>query len=273
MSLRAHTAAGITGLVRDGDPSRTMVLLHGIGGRAETFAGLMQVYPAGARLLAWNAPGYAGSAHLSTSWPVAADYAASLAKWLDATPSSERVDVVGHSLGCLMAAAFTRNAPERVRRLVLMAPAQGYRTAVGGDMPANVTARIDDLRRLGAQAFAEKRAAGLLAAAGTRPDVLATVRDAMAALDVEGYAQAVRMLASGDLPADLAAIRNPILVMNGTADTITPASAAKALVEDLARDASREPPRLELVEDAGHAVSIEQPRRVAALLSTFLEAP
>ena len=115
--------------------------------------------------------------------------------------------------------------------------------------------------------------AGLLAAPGTRPDVLATVRDAMAALDVEGYAQAVRMLASGDLPADLAAIRNPILVINGTADTITPASAAETLVADLARDASREPPRLELVEDAGHAVSIEQPRRVAALISTFLEAP
>jgi pimeloyl-ACP methyl ester carboxylesterase len=52
----------------------------------------------------------------------AAELAAWLARWLRAL-DLESVDLVGHSLGGLVAAELAASQPERVRRLVLVAPA------------------------------------------------------------------------------------------------------------------------------------------------------
>ena len=50
-----------------------LVLLHGIGSHAESFAGLVPLLPADWRVIAWNAPGYGGSEPFAEEWPVAAD--------------------------------------------------------------------------------------------------------------------------------------------------------------------------------------------------------
>jgi pyruvate dehydrogenase E2 component (dihydrolipoamide acetyltransferase) len=52
----------------------------------------------------------------------AAELAAWLGRWLQAA-ALERVDLVGHPLGGLVAAELAAFEPERIRRLVLVAPA------------------------------------------------------------------------------------------------------------------------------------------------------
>jgi [acyl-carrier-protein] S-malonyltransferase len=49
-------------------------------------------------VLAWNAPGYGASSHLTADTPVAADYGARVWAWLDALGVVE-VTLAGHSLG------------------------------------------------------------------------------------------------------------------------------------------------------------------------------
>ena len=108
--------------------SITHVLLHGIGsGSASWVQQLDVVADASAlRVLAWDAPGYAGSSALSPAEPTATDYAQQLWAWLDVLGCHTPIVLVGHSLGALMAASAAALQPARIARLVLLSPARGY---------------------------------------------------------------------------------------------------------------------------------------------------
>ena len=165
--------------------------------------------------------------------PHPSDYADALTQVLDALELG-RVILVGHSLGSLFAGSFAATRPSRVAALALLSPALGYRVAAGAALPPNVQSRIDDIERLGPEAFAASRAAKLVYSPETKPEVLARVRSAMAALNKTGYAQAVRALGHGDLLADAARITAPTSVAIGAEDAVTPPAGARALHAALA---------------------------------------
>lgn len=99
-----------------------VVLLHGIGSGAASWVRQLDALGATRRALAWDAPGYGVSSRVAADSPVASDYAASLAAWLDAL-RIERCVLVGHSLGAIVAGAFARQAGERLSGLLLISPA------------------------------------------------------------------------------------------------------------------------------------------------------
>ena len=255
-------AAGCTGLRRDGTGGASpLVLLHGIGSNARSWERLLGLLDPGATAIAWDAPGYGGSEALAPAAPTPADYADALERLLD-TLGLDRVRLVGHSLGCLFAARFAATRADRVARLALLSPALGYGVAPGAALPPAVQARIDELERLGPEAFAATRAARLVYRPEERPEVLAAVRGAMGAVRPEGYAQAVRALGAGDLLADAARIAVPTAVAVGREDVVTPPANAHRLHAALAR-----PETLLEVPEAGHALPQERPEAVAALLT------
>jgi len=266
MQLRDNTTGKIAYRERPG-PGPVVVCLHGIGSDATSFDALAAHLPDGWRVIAWNAPGYGLSAPMDIDWPVASDYAAALAGFLD-TLDLGRVTVIGHSLGTLMGAAFAVACPERVERLALLACAQGYGIAPGAAMPEKVQARIDDLERLGAPAFAAARAARLVHAPEAHPALVAQVEAAMARVRLPGYAQAVRMLAAGDLAADAARLACPTAVLVGAEDVVTPPAQSRAVhaaLPAIARGHLHELPGL------GHALHQQGPEAVAACLAAFME--
>jgi pimeloyl-ACP methyl ester carboxylesterase len=259
-------AAGIGFLRRAGQANgATVMLLHGIGSNAASFEPLIAALPASCDVIAWNAPGYAGSKPVSAKQPSPADYADVLDTLVRAHDLPPLV-LVGHSLGCLFAARYAASRPERVRALALLSPALGYRVAPGTALPAGVQARIDDLVTLGPAEFAAKRAARLVHAPERKPQVLAAVRSAIAAVDTAGYAQAVHALGAGDLLADAARIEAPVTVAVGAEDVVTPPDNARTL-----RNALRHPAGFHEIPDAGHALPQENPAAVAALLVELLE--
>jgi len=260
------SAAGIAYLRRSGRGAATpLVLLHGIGSNAQSYAPLLAALPPAIDAIAWNAPGYADSALLAEKSPTPAHYADALARLLDAL-SLKRIVLAGHSLGCLFAASFAARHPDRVAAVALLSPALGYKVAPGAALPDTVQARIDEIIALGPQAFAEKRAARLVHEPERKPQVLADVRAAMAAVDPDGYVQAVRALGAGDLVADCARIAAPVLVAVGANDVITPAANARS-----AHAALRNAAGFHEIADAGHALPQEQPAVVANLLSHLVE--
>ena len=261
-------------LVRPGRAERTIMLLHGIGSRAGSFMDVMLAWPQGPRLVAWDAPGYGHSKVLADEWPQAADYAARLAAVCEAL-DVRRVDVIGHSLGCLVAGAFGHRYQNKAGRMVFLSPALGYRV-VPGALPAALQARITELEMLGGAAFAKLRAARLVGDAVHRPEIVAHVEANMASATLPGYAQAVRMLASGDLLADARHVLAPACIISGTADVITPPSNAETLFDVLrTRDAARGAgDRLHMVANAGHALTLEATAEVLRHLTDFFaEAP
>ncbi|MCB1999124.1 MAG: alpha/beta fold hydrolase [Burkholderiaceae bacterium] len=210
----------------------THVLLHGIGSASGSWLAQLQQVAGGtgarSHVLAWDAPGYGASSALAMASPRAADYATRLWAWLDALAVTQAVTLVGHSLGALMAAAAAVQAPSRVARLILLAPAQGYAHASAELREKKLSDRLANLAALGPAGIARKRAGAMLSAEADASQ-RAFVEHVMAQIDPAGYTQAARMLASGDLPGDLRRVACPVTIANGESDTITPPQAARAL--------------------------------------------
>lgn len=212
----------------------THVLLHGIGSASASWLQQLRQVATGSmpglRVLAWDAPGYGGSAPLSTPMPGARDYAQRLWAWLDALGAQAAGPLVlaGHSLGALMAAAATALQPQRVRRLVLLAPAQGHVRLDAVERQKKLDDRLATLARFGPAGMAERRAAAMLSPQASAEQV-AFIAQVMAAIDPAGYTQAAHMLSGGDIDADLAGLRCPVQVAGGSADTVTPADGCQAL--------------------------------------------
>ncbi|WP_417677191.1 alpha/beta fold hydrolase [Pseudodonghicola sp.] len=258
----AHKAAGISYLERPGT-GPVLVLLHGIGSRAASFTPLLPHLPAEYRVIAWNAPGYGDSDPLDQDWPVAADYARALDRFLDQVVPEGQVMLLGHSLGALMAASFAAARRDRVSRLIFASPALGHGMARGGTLSAAAQSRIDDLERQGAEAFAAARAARLVHDPEANPEIVALVRSAMSQVKLPGYAQAARMLASGRLLDDAERLSVPTDVIVGAEDRVTPPEGAERAHAALPR-AMRG--RLTLLPEAGHAIYQQAPARFAAAL-------
>ncbi len=267
--IAQRSAAGLSYLACDGSGELPVVLLHGIGSNAHSFAPLMRAFEGRHPVLAWDAPGYGSSQPLAIDWPDASDYAAALNRLL-AHLEISRCILVGHSLGTLIAARFALVSPRRVAALFLISPALGYGTERGGALPPAVAGRIEELDRLGAEKFAAARAPRLLADPAVRPHVLQAVERAMAAIRRPGYDQAARLLAGGRLLDDAAKLDVPTAVLVGAQDRITPPANARRLFDALHRSSVRHVYRE--FPDAGHAVCQEQPAEIAQAIAEIVES-
>ena len=238
----------------------THVLLHGIGSASASWA-----YQLGSavgvkdlRVVAWDAPGYGQSAHLEMPEPSASSYATMLWLWLDALGVSSPVQLVGHSLGGLMAASAVLQQPDRVSRAVFLAPARGYGDAEPAESKKVVEGRLSNLEKLGPAGMANARASAMLST-HAKPWMVDAVRQTMSEVDPKGYAQAVQMLGQGNLIRDVHGIKCPMLVASGDADTITP----PATCDQVAHAAQQK--RLSLGE-VGHACPLEAALAINQLL-------
>ena len=233
----------------------THVLLHGIGSASASW--LVQLLRVDGTLtldrhvLAWDAPGYGNSDALPMPSPTAADYAARFWAWMDAVAADMRepFTLVGHSLGALMAASSAVQRPGRVARLVLLAPAQGYANAEAAVREQKLADRLASLEKLGPAGMAKKRASAMLSAHASAEQV-AFVEHVMAGIHPHGYTQAARMLAQGDVLADLKQLRCPVTIASGSSDTVTPPEGCRALAQKIAA------PYVPLGE-VGHSCALE----------------
>lgn len=241
----------------------SIVLLHGIGSSACSWSGVMDALSPRFRVIAWNAPGYPPSAHFPSDAPAATVYAQRLAALLDEL-GVRRTHVVGHSLGCLIAARFANIRPERVASLTLASCALGHARLEPAVRERLLVSRIRDVEQLGPRGMAEKRGPCLLGPLAS-PDCAAAVIETMAKVDPRGYAQAARMLSRGDLIADLGSLgaEIPVQFVYGSADVITPPDA------NLRAAAARPGAPVTVLHDAGHACYVEQPAQFSRALEEF----
>jgi pimeloyl-ACP methyl ester carboxylesterase len=241
-----------------------LVLLHGIGSAARAFDDQLGGLSDRFRVIAWDAPGYGGSTCLAPTSPRAADYAAALAAMLDAL-GIPACHLVGHSLGTLIAASFAADHPQRILSLTLASVAAGQARLPAAEREKALAQRLGDVVELGPRRMAERRGPRLLAPAAT-PEMLRRVVETMAAVRPDGYSQAARMLASGDIKADIPRLPAdmPVQFLYGDGDVIT------SPARNLEVAALRPTAPVHVVKDAGHAVYLEQPARFNAVVSGFV---
>ncbi len=238
----------------------THVLLHGIGSGSASWSSQLAAAEQARhlRLLAWEAPGYGLSSALASTTPLAQDYARRMWQWLDHLQIQTPICLVGHSLGALMAASAARLQPQRVRRLVLLAPARGYGEASAEERARVLQSRLHSLQTLGSLGMANARASAMLSPQA-RPEWIAAVREIMSQIRPAGYTQAVHMLCSGRLLNDVRQLTQPITVASGEADGITTPQAC----DEVALAAGQ---RRVSLGPVGHACALEASKAVNELL-------
>jgi poly(3-hydroxyoctanoate) depolymerase len=127
--------------VREVGEGRPVLLINGLGAHAAMWQPVEEVL-AGLRLIEFDAPGTGASR--STLLPVPIPALARLAVRVLDELGVERADVLGYSMGGVVAQLLAAQAPERVRRLVLVATTPGM-GGVPGD-PYAMTAVATPLR-------------------------------------------------------------------------------------------------------------------------------
>jgi pimeloyl-ACP methyl ester carboxylesterase len=266
LPLRRHAKCGGLRIGwRESGPgsAAALVLLHGIGTTSTGWFGQLRTLSAERRVIAWDAPGYADSEPLPNPAPAAADYAAVLAALLDEL-GIESACLVTNSLGTLMALALAALRPAQVRGLVLGAPTAGLGRLPQPQREKVAAQRIDAMRTLGPRALRAQEAERLVAP-GTSEDVLEFLRSTGDELNVEGYAQAVRMLHGTDGLGMIGALEQPMHVICGTEDRITPPRDNALQLAACARRAT-----FESIERCGHMPHLEHPLRFDQSVERFV---
>lgn len=208
---------------REAGAGRPVLLLHGIGSSSAGWLNQLEGL-SGLRLVAWDAPGYGDSAFLPSEKPNPAEYANALGAFVDRLLLKD-VYVVGNSLGCLMAGAFAKAFPEKVRGMLLISPAGGY----AGDLSV-VEPRLKALEELGPEGMAEKRSPSLLGGKHA-PEALELARWSQRRIRPQGYKQACYCLANGRLEEDARGFRKKVVVICGTEDKVTPEEKCKRIAQ------------------------------------------
>ena len=246
------------------------LFLHGIGGSRIAWDRQLTALAGMRRCVAWDMPGYGASSGSPSSFPVLADAAAALIEAVTAdhpnAPKNRHIhataDVVGLSMGGMVAQYLTLEHAHRVRSLVLIdtSPAFGMdgttpeewlaqRMAplADGLTPADLAERIVGAI-MGPNATAEQRDEGIAAMSRISPGALAA---------------SCRTLITHDTRDRLGEIDCPTLILVGELDDETPLAYAQTLADGI-RDA-----RLEVIPGAGHLTPTEAPEAVNALIREF----
>jgi pimeloyl-ACP methyl ester carboxylesterase len=248
----AHTSLGDVGYraVGSGPP---LVLIMGYGWTMEDWdPRLVHALALHNRVVMFDNAGVGDTAELAP--PLTIDAMADQASDLISTLGLGRADVLGWSMGGMIAQALAVLHPAQVRRLVLCATYPGTGAAVvpsapvrqaSSDFPANQGNALAAFRA----AIAEYPAASAASDAAKGAQTLA-VDNWWAGIDTAGR--------------QTARISAPTLIADGTDDQLVPVANDHTLARLIPGA------RLVLYPDAGHAFLFQEPTRFASLVESFL---
>jgi 3-oxoadipate enol-lactonase len=236
-----------------------VVLVNSLGTDARIWDAAIERLAADYRVLSYDKRGHGLSDAPPGDYSLD-DHVADLLGLLDFV-GIERVALAGVSVGGLIAQGFALAHPERLAALVLCdtVPKLGDATMWNG--------RIDAIRRGGLAAIADPIMERWFSAEfrRTHPDELAGWRNLFVRSDAQGYCGTCATLRDSDLSGRLGAVVTPTLVLVGEHDGSTPVEMVRACAQAIPGA------RFDIIPDAGHIPSIEQPAATAALMAGFFK--
>lgn len=246
-----------------GTGSTAVFLLHGVGGGKEVWSANTQpLVDAGYRVIAWDTPGYGGSAPVQ---PYTAATMAGALKDLISHVGATRSIVLGHSMGGMIAQELCALHPEALDGLVLSATTAAFGKPGGEWQKEFLNSRFAPLDAGRSMAsLADELVEGLVPA-GTGSAVKQAMTTVMARVPEATYRLALTAISSFDQRANLANIRVPTLVLSGECDT----TAAPSVMERMAQRI----PGANYIQlpGVGHISNMERPADFNAAVLAFLQ--
>jgi poly(3-hydroxyalkanoate) depolymerase len=243
-----------------------LLLLMGIGGNLEMWAPFEEALdPRAVQTITVDSPGTGESSgyRFPRRMP---GLARTMDQLLDAL-GYEQVDLLGVSFGGVLAQQLARQAPDRIRRLVLAATGPGL-----GGIPGSprVLLKMATPRRY-RQPDYFRRIAGDIYGGAARRDPDAMLHGSIArfahAPSWSGYLSQLYAITGWTSMPWLFRLHQPTLVIMGDDDPIVPLINGRILQRMIPGA------RLHVVPGGGHLFLLETPGEIAALVTKFLTAP
>ncbi|MXN65478.1 alpha/beta fold hydrolase [Stappia sp. GBMRC 2046] len=243
-----------------GDARETLILLHGMGAGAEMFAPQIDGLSDRFTVIAWNMPGY-GETPLDgeMTFEGLSDALLTLVDHL----GIDKANLLGHSIGGMVAQEFYARHPKRVRSLILSGTTSAFGSQDGEFQKKFVSDRLAPLDA--GKTIPELAAAfvpGLVGSA-SKPSAIEIARAGMSKLPPETYRAAIRCLATFDRREELSQISVPTLLIAGEEDTNAPLKSMKRIAEQI------EGARFETMAGIGHLAPLEAPDAYNGLIKSF----
>ncbi|RUX47713.1 alpha/beta fold hydrolase [Mesorhizobium sp. M4A.F.Ca.ET.050.02.1.1] len=261
-ALALGKAPDATGFIRAGSGA-PVLLIHGVGMGAAIWRPQIALMQDRFDLIAIDMLGHGGSP-LPPQDAGLADFADQAIRLLDHL-GLDRVAVVGHSMGALVAQEIALRAPSRVSSVICL-------NAVFRRPPELAQAVRERAAALGGHGDPQAIAATIARWFGDPippdlADAAATARTALESVDAEGYARTYRLFASADTAHvdRLAELATPALFITGSEDrNSTPAMSAAM---------ARRAPSGQCLVLSGekHMMTIASPKKVTQHITAFLD--
>jgi poly(3-hydroxyoctanoate) depolymerase len=240
---------------------RPLLLIGGIGANIEMCEPFAQAL-ARTELVMFDLPGCGGSA--TPKRPMSMAALASLVEGMLDALGYEQLDVLGVSMGGGLAQQLARQAPERVRRLVLVATGCGLGMVPGRPLAMGVM--LSPLRYYSAPFF---KLVAPVFLGGEKWKDREFVREHAAARRAKPpsllgyYIQAMSAMTFSSLPW-LHTLLHQTLVLSGDDDPIVPAANGALLARRIPNS------RFHVVRGGGHLFILDTPHEVAPMVEEFL---
>ncbi len=233
-----------------------LVLLHGFTNTGASWNQVVAALPQRYRPLA---PDIRGHGAASATRPVSLTGVIGDVSAVATSP----FELVGYSMGGRLALHVALALPERVRRLVLIGASPGIADPVARAERVTADERLaGEVETMTIEAFAD-RWAQTAVLADQSPEVQAAAREQRLRSTPAGLAAALRGLGTGALPSAwdrLGELSCPVELITGGRD-----AKFQAIASDMA--AALPKAQVHVVSGAGHAVHLEAPEAVAAVIA------
>jgi 3-oxoadipate enol-lactonase len=246
----------VTGARISGDRGPALIFVHGVGSTGAIWDYQLDAFSSGYRCASIELRGNGALSDPPPELITRENFASDVLAVADAC-GFQTFDLIGCSLGGVVAFELWQRAPERFRSMVIVGSFAKY--PEGQTYADNIKAAVraaGDMRT-----FAEARAAQL----GLPPQRLAETVDQMASKSVPSYLASTQATWTGDYRAMLSSIAVPVVVTRGERDGIAP----QPLSDEIA--AGIPGSRRDVVANAGHVANADNPAAFNDALSEFLD--
>ena len=237
-----------------------LLMVHGIGARHATWKGLIEHLKADFQCISYDLRGHGESP--IPPIPYTLDDLVADVEALRERLGTEKLHIIGHSLGGVIGPAYARVHPERVLSLGLLSTAAGRTPEDSAKLEAVITAMEEKgigqvLEALIGRWFTDDFVTN-------RPDAIQARLRQVADTPADVFMNVFRVYADTEMGPWLGDITAPALVLTGELDGGCNPRLNRFIAESL--------PNAELVilEGLKHAILLEAPERVAAHVRDFL---
>lgn len=249
----------------------TVLMLHGIGGGHRAFARQVETFAsAGYRAVAWDMPGYGGSALIEPyTFNGLAHSCAMLIEALMQADGGGPVILLGHSMGGMVAQELIATRPELVSRLILCGTSAAFGRKPGGEVSevwqkefiSQRTAPLDAGKTMAdmAQILVPQ-----MIGPGAVPEGVQLATGVMAGVSPATYRRALEALVTFDRGFNLSNITVPTLLIAGEFDKSASPGVMKKMAEVIPGS------RYVQLAGVGHLQNLEAPDEFDAVVLDFL---